>query len=132
MDKKTLLTKTLLEKLEVSTDPKSIKDWYLLWWVNPRPHDFKSMRLTDRGCEDFENKLHLKSYQIDFPTPLETITNKFILDLEHYIDGPYYISRKYIKVFTEKMAVQLILFGGDLDRYSTAKEMSQKNNKNKS
>lgn len=130
MDQKTLLTKKLLDKLEISTDEKSFKDWYRLWWVNPRPNDFKSMRLTDRGCEDFETKLNLKSYQINFPKPLETITNRFILDLERYIDGPYYINRKYVKVFTEKMAIQLVLFGGDLEKYNLAKTMSQKNNEN--
>lgn len=132
MDQKTQLTKILLEQLEISTDQKSLKDWYRLWWVNPRPNNFQSMRLTDRGCEDFEEKLKLKTYKIIFPTPLETVTNQFILDLERFIDGPYFVSRNYIKVFTEKMAIQLVLFSGDLQKYTLAKTMSQKNNSSNS
>jgi hypothetical protein len=128
MDQKTLLTKTLLESLELPTDEKSIKDWYRLWWVNPRPKNFQSMRLTERGCEDFETKLNIKSYKIEFPTPLETVTNQFILDMERFIDGPYFVTKKYIKVFTERMAVQLVLFDGNLERYNQAKTLSQKNN----
>ena len=129
MDQKSQLTKQLLEQLGVSTDAKNLKDWYRLWWQNPRPHGLHSMRLTDRGLEDFEEKLMLKSYQVIFPEPLEIITNKFILDLEKYIDGPYYINRKQIKVFTEKIAVQLVLFGGNIEKFMAAKDMSQKNNK---
>ena len=85
-----------------------------------------SMRLTERGLEDFETKANLKSYKINFPEPLEVVTNQFILDLERYIDGPYYVNRKYIKVFTEKMDVQLILFSGDLEKYNRAKTKSSK------
>ena len=128
MDQKTLLTKNLLEQLGISTDSKSLKDWYGLWWQNPRPNGFHSMRLTDRGIEDFETKIQLKSYQIDFPKPLDSVTNQFILDLERFVDGPYYITRKYIKVFTEKLAVQLILFGGDIQKFNMSKTMSLKNN----
>jgi len=125
-DQKTLLTKILLEKLGIEVTEKNLKNWYALWWVNPRPKGLHSMRLTERGIEDFEEKIDLKCYKILFPKPLENITNKFILDLEKYIDGPYYITRTYIKVFTEKIAIQLILFGGDLQRYQIAKIKSNK------
>lgn len=128
MDQKIQLTKTLLAQLDIEVTEKSFKSWYNLWWVNPRENGIHSMRLTDRGIEDFEDKLKLKSYRVDFPTPLENVTNQFILDLERFIDGPYYVTRKYIKVFTEKMAIQLVLFGGDLQKYNTAKTKSQKNN----
>lgn len=127
-NQKVQLTKTLLAQLNIETTEKSFKSWYNLWWVNPRENGIHSMRLTDRGIEDFEEKLKLKSYRVDFPTPLDHVTNQFILDLERFIDGPYYVTRKYIKVFTEKMAIQLVLFGGDLQKYNTAKTQSQKNN----
>ena len=128
MDQKLELTKTLLEKLGVPTTDKNIKSWHHLWWQNPRKNGALSMRLTDRGLEDFETKLDLKSYQIDFPDQIDNFTNQLFLWLDRYIDGPYYINRKYIKVFTEKMAVQLILFGGDIEKFGSAKIRSQKNN----
>lgn len=126
MDQKTLLTRKILEQLGIQITEKSFKDWYRLWWQNPR--ETGSMRLTDRGLEDFEQKAGFKSYKIDFPQPLDTVTNQFILDLEHFIGSPYYLTRKHIVVFTEKLAVQLVLFGGDLQKYNKAKTMSQKYN----
>ncbi len=128
MDQKAILTKHILSELQIITTEKSYKEWYRLWWINPRPNGLNSMRVTERGCEDFEIKAKLKCYTITFPKPLEEISNKFILDLERFIDGPYYITRKYIKVFTEKTAIQLVLFGGDLEKFNLAKTMSQKNN----
>jgi hypothetical protein len=128
MDQKLLLTKQLLEKLELPTDQKNLKAWHLLWWQNPRNNGSHSMRLTDRGVEDFETKLNLKSYKIDFPEPIEVVTNQLILNLDRFIDSPYYVTRKYIKVFTEKMAVQLVLFSGDVQKFGIAKTMSQKYN----
>lgn len=126
MDQKSQLTEKVLEQIGLSPNPKIFRDWYRLWWQNPRPNGMNSMRLTERGLEDFETKANLKSYKINFPEPLEVVTNQFILDLERYIDGPYYVNRKYIKVFTEKMAVQLILFSGDLEKYNRAKTKSSK------
>jgi hypothetical protein len=130
MNSKLLVTKSLLEKLQLPTDDKRLKEWHLLWWHNPRENGNHSMRLTDRGLEDFETKLEIKSYQVDFPEILEIFTNQLILNLDRYIDGPYYVTRKYIKVFTEKMAVQLILFGGDIQKFSESKTMSLKYNRN--
>ena len=127
-DQKLQLTKSLLTQLGVSTDSKNLKQWYFLWWQNPRDHGIHSMRLTDRGLEDFEKKLGIKSYQINFPKQLEAVPLQFILDLEKFVDGPYYITRQYIKVFTEKMAIQLVLFSGDIQKYNKSKSMSLKNN----
>jgi hypothetical protein len=85
------------------------------------------MRLTERGLEDFETKVGLKSYKIDFPEPIEVVTNQLILHLDRFIDSPYYVTKKYIKVFTEKMAVQLVLFSGDIQKYGLARALSAKN-----
>jgi hypothetical protein len=124
MIQKTILTKKLIEQLGVDINEKALNDWYNIWWVNP----MRGMRLTERGCEDFEKKIGLTCYRISFPTPIDTFTNRFILDLENFIEGPYYIGRTYIKVFTEKTAMELVLFSGNLEKYTLAKRMSQKNN----
>jgi hypothetical protein len=127
-DQKLKLTEHLLVQLGLPTSPKNVKEWHLLWWQNPRNNGSHSMRLTERGLEDFETKLELKSYQINFPEPIEIVTNQLILNLDRFIDSPYYVTRKYIKVFTEKMAVQLVLFSGDVEKYGLSKVLSQKNN----
>jgi hypothetical protein len=127
-DQKLQLTKKLLSQLDISVNEKQLKSWHTLWWHNPRSNGNHSMRLTERGLEDFEDKLGIKSYQVDFPEEIDTFTNQLILNLDRFVDGPYYLTRKYIKVFTEKMAVQLVLFSGDIQKFSVAKTMSQKNN----
>ena len=58
--------------------------------------------------------------------PLEAVPNELILHLDRFVEGPYYVTRKYIKVFTEKMAVQLVLFSGDIQKYGKAKARSAK------
>lgn len=128
MNQKLQLTKTLLKELNVVVTDKQLKSWYSLWWLNPRDNGTNSMRLTERGLDDFEQKLGLKSYQVSFPTPIENFHNKLFLDLDKTISGPYFLTRKYIKVFVEKTAVQLVLFGGDIKKYTKSKEMSQKYN----
>ena len=128
MNQKLQLTKTLLNELNVVVNEKQLKSWYLLWWLNPRDNGTNSMRLTERGLDDFEQKLGLKSYQVDFPKPIENFHNKLFLDLDRTISGPYFLTRKYIKVFAEKTAVQLVLFGGDIKKYTRSNEMSQKYN----
>ena len=127
-DQKIQLTKTFLTQLGLPSDDKTVKDWYMLWWHNPRENGNHSMRLTERGLEDFETKVGLKSYKINFPDIIENFTNQLMLWLDRFIDGPYYVNRKHIVVFKEKMAVQLVLFGGDIQKYGLAKAMSQKNN----
>lgn len=125
-DLKLQLTDKLLQQLGIPITPKILKEWYLLWWQNTRNRGTNGMRLTDRGIEDFESKLDLKSYKIDFPEPLEHVPNQLIIHLDNFIEGPYYVNRKYIKVFTEKMAVQLILFSGDIQKYGKARASSAK------
>jgi len=112
----------------VSYTQKSLKDWHRLWWVNPRHNGSRSMRLTERGLEDFETKADLKSYKIDFPDTVDSFPNQLILRLDQFVNGPYYITTKYIKVFTEKTAVELVLFSGDINKFGWAKAKSQKNN----
>ena len=128
MDQKLQLTKKLLDQLNITYTPKNLKEWHHLWWQNPRNNGNHSMRLTERGLEDFESKLDIKSYQINFPKDIENFNNSLILGLDRYVDCPYYITRKYIKVFTERTAVQLILFEGNIQKFIFGKTKSQQNN----
>jgi len=76
----------------------------------------------------FENKLKLTKYCIDIPE--DTVwNNQLLLRLDKFIECPYFIAQYSIIVFREKTAVELILFGGNIQRYGLAKAMSLKNNK---
>lgn len=123
-------------KLKLSEDvlnglPESLKADYdlkhLFWlmWRNPRKSD-TSFALTDEGYEFLSGVLELKFYRIDLPDSL-FITNKIRIWLDKYIDCPFYLTSKSIFVSREKVAVQLILYSGDLNKFGLAKESSKKN-----
>ena len=127
MDIKLQLTKIVSNQLGWPSDDKTLQKNHCLIWQNPRAKVQGGYRLTDEGLDIFMAKMEMKSYEIDFPAEL-TITNKITIWLDRFIDGPYYITKKSIIVFKEKMAVQLILFSGDVEKFGIAKVMSQKNN----
>jgi hypothetical protein len=121
------LTKKFMDQLSLPADNKTFQKQHKLWWMNPRSSHPNSYRLTDVGFKMLNEQLDMKSYNIKVPE--DTVwTNSLILNLDKYMESPYYIDRKSIIVFREKTAVELILFGGDVQKYGLAKVMSQKNN----
>jgi len=93
------------------------------WWMNRRNNGERSYALTTNGYTVLSK--HLKFYRIDF---LDTMryTNNTVIWLDKFIDCPYYIDKHSIYVSREKVAVQLILFSGDLNRFGKAKDRSSK------
>jgi len=91
---------------------------YKLIWQNPRKTG--GYRLTTDGYNFFVNHLELKSYNIEFPEDL-IITNQALLQLDRYVNSPYWIGPDSIVVFTERLAIQLILCGGDIRKFGSAK-----------
>lgn len=124
------LTEKILGQLELPTDPKTVKKYYKAWWKNPRPGHQNSMRLSDAGFVALTERLNLARYEIDMPNDTEW-TSQLILRLDNFLESPYYIQKKTITVFREKTAIELILYGGDVQKYGWAKAESQKNNTEK-
>ena len=48
-----------------------------------------------------------------------------IVFLDEFVDCPYYVDKKKIIVTMEKMALQLMLFAGDITKYGLARAMSK-------
>jgi hypothetical protein len=126
MDTKILLTTQFLRELGLPITKETIKKYLHLWWKNPRLNGDRSFSMTDIGFNLASQKIGLKFYRINLFT-LEAPTNQLIIWLDKFIDCPYYFTEDYIMVSKEKVAVQLILFDGDLFRFGKAKEISQKN-----
>lgn len=131
METKTLLTKVILETITTSSNSDSIvindaliKSAKTAWWFNPS-HENRSFRLTDKGAESF-NQAEFKFYKVDLPKTL-FISNRVMLWADRYIDCPYYYHDWSIYVSREKVAVQLVLFGGDLYKFGASIEKSKKN-----
>jgi hypothetical protein len=70
-------------------------------------------------------QLKVTNYKIDFPKEMEW-TVELILNLDKFLESPYYIAGNSIIVFMERPAVELILFGGDLQKYGLARAKSHK------
>jgi hypothetical protein len=104
---------------------RNLKEYLNSWWCNPR-NESKSFRLTESGLAAF-TKANITPYVIELPNELK-YTNRLILQLDNFITGPYYLERKRITVFDENMAIQLMLFAGDLKKYADAKVNSKNYN----
>jgi len=119
------LTKKFLNQLSLPEDTKNVRKHHVLWWQNTRTSLPNRFRLTDVGYKMLVEQLKVTNYKIDFPKEMEW-TVELILNLDKFLETPYYIESNSIIVFMERPAVELILFGGDLQKYGLARAKSHK------
>ena len=128
MDTKTAYTRTFMGLLEQPIHDESIKTNYYSWWQNVREsYQARSLRLTKLGL-DTVKKLDIKTYDIAFPDKI-IFTPQTYLWLDEYVDCPYFVDKKKIIVTMEKMALQLMMFAGDITKYGLARAMSKADEK---
>ena len=124
MDVKTAYTRTFLMLKKQPLHDESIKTAYFTWWQNVREsYQARSLRLTKIGL-DWLKDLDIKTYEIKFPAKI-IFTPQTFLWLDEFVDSPYYIDKKQIIVTMEKMALQLMMFSGDVTKYGLARAMSK-------
>ena len=123
MNQKSDITKYVAEQFGLSTDEKSIRKLIAQWWQNPRNKEKGGLRLTDEGFARLT--AHFTAHKVRFEDPVE-YTNRLIIQLDNFIDCPWYITNKAVFVFNDKMAVQLVLFSGNIAKFSVAKAKSLK------
>jgi hypothetical protein len=116
------LAKLVLQTLELPNDDISAKKAVSQWWANNRKKENSGFKLTDIGFLAFK-KANIKYYSIPFDQPI-LMTNQLHIWLDHFIDCPFYVTSTDITVFSEKMAVQLLLFSGNIYKYGFAKASS--------
>lgn len=95
------------------------------FWYNIRKKDSGGLRLTEYGYKYITQRAEIKEYKIDFSEQF-AITPQVLLWLDNYINSPYYITKKWISVFSEKSAFELYLFSGDIRKYGYNKALSQR------
>jgi hypothetical protein len=116
------LTRYVLKAHNKPHDDEYVKKMLPAFWQNPRTKDSGGFRLTESGY-NWLKTADIKEYKIDLPAEIKW-TNQLIIWLDHYIDCPFYITKKSIFVFGERMAVQLVLFSGDIQKYGLSKAKS--------
>ena len=107
---------------------ESVKTAYFTWWQNVREnYESRSLRLTKLGFE-YVKSLDIKTYTIKFPQKI-IFTPQTYLWLDEFVDCPYFVNKSKIIVTMEKMALQLMLFAGDVTKYGMARAMSKAEDK---
>lgn len=129
MDIKLQLTKEFLIGTGLPDDQKSLENYLWTWWTNPRLNGERSMGLTGQGYDMIANQVGLKFYQVDLPKDTY-FSSQLIIWLDKFINCPYYLTKKSIFVSREKVAVQLVLFSGDLQKFGNAKHRAHQSANN--
>jgi hypothetical protein len=123
MTNKVTYTKLFLKELGKTYSDVTLKEFMPLWWYNTREKDSGGLRLTDEGF-DVINQIELKTYDIPYPRDMP-LTTQIIIFLDKFIDCPYYLTNRSIIVTSERKAVELGLFSGDLRKYGLTKAMNR-------
>lgn len=123
--------KALTEKLHteycLKFDGLPFEQFYKTIWMSHREKKTGGFRLTEAGFCTLKDSLEYKAYEIEYPKEDGfMITNNTIIQLDRFIDCPYFLDKKQIWVFREKMAVQLILFSGDIQKFAKSRKEAQK------
>lgn len=99
------------------------RKWLSAWWQNPRLKENGGLRLTESGFEVMSK--HFTPHMVKFEDALKMkFSNQLILRLDNFITCPWYITHRAVWVFDDKMAVQLVLFSGNIEKFTTAKARS--------
>lgn len=119
MDQKTKITKLVLESQGIDASDKRVRQTIPTWWVNPRKKEKGGLRLTEQGFKCLTDS-GIKSHRIKFENPM-VINNKILINLDRFIDCPWFATNREVFVFNDRMAVQLVLFEGDIVRFTEIK-----------
>ena len=128
-NQKTDITRYLAEQEGLSYDDPHLKKLLAVFWQNPRIKKTGGLRLTEKGFETLSK--HFNPHMVRFEENREgwKYTNQLVLRLDNYIDCPWYINHRAVWVFSDKMAVQLVLFAGNIEKFTNAKARSLDRNK---
>ena len=121
MNWKETYTKIFLNQLGKTSNDITVKEYLPLWWKNTR--DKGGLRLTDTGF-DILTEIELASYEVPYPKDMP-MTTQVVIFLDKFIDCPYYLTNKAIHVTSEKKAMELMLFSGDIRKYGINKALSR-------
>jgi hypothetical protein len=123
MTNKITYTKLFLKELGKTYNNIAVKEVLPLWWYNTREKETGGLRLTDEGFEVIR-EIGLQTYDIPYPRDMP-LTTQVIIFLDQFIDCPYYLTNRSITVTSERKAVELGLFSGDLRKYGLTKAMKR-------
>lgn len=129
MDIKDQYSRIFLQESGKDFSADSIKKIRPIIWFNTRKNK-GGLRLTDKGLQ-LVKECEIKTYKVNLP-PDFALTPQIIVWIDHYIDSPFYITKKYIIVLKEKVAFELFLFSGDVRKLGYNRALSKAMDRNSS
>lgn len=118
------ITKYVAEQEGLATEEPHLKKLLPKWWQNPRLKSTGGMRLTDEGFARLTKYFTAHRVKFEETRTQLKFTNQMILRLENFITCPWYITNREVWVFDDRMAVQLVLFSGNIEKFTSAKARS--------
>jgi hypothetical protein len=125
MDHKDTYTSVFLKAAGQPYDDIYVKKFRSVWWFSTRDKGVGGLRMTDQCLEFVETKSEIKTYKIELPKDL-TIGPQVLVWLDQYLDSPFHLQKRYIKVLSEKAAFELYLFSGDVRKMGAAKALNKR------
>lgn len=125
MDSKDRYTEIFLKAAGQSHDQEIVKDHRGRWWYSTREKQQGGLRITDECLEFLESIADIKTYKIELPKDL-TIGPQVLIWLDQFLETPYHLEKRYIKVLSEKAAFELYLFSGDVRKLGSSKAMAKR------
>jgi len=119
------ITVKTLELINPNYTAKDLEQALDEWWVSHRIKTSGGLRLTQLGYQAMV-QAGIKEYQISFERPIKVIQSQLAIWMDQYIDCPFYFSEKELRVFGEHMALQLVLFSGNILKFGRAKKRKSK------
>jgi hypothetical protein len=125
MDKKEIYTQTILKAANLSVNENVVKEKKILWWYNIRSKKEGGLRLTEEGIKFLSEEAKIKTYSVELPKKTK-FTSQILIWLDNFINSPYFLSDNEIIVTEEKVAFELYLFSGDLQKLGSSKAMNKR------
>jgi hypothetical protein len=125
MDPKDRYTEIFLKAAGQPCDDQTIKDHRGRWWFSTRGKKEGGLRITDQCLEFIETESEIKTYKIELPKDL-IIGPQVLIWLDQFLETPWHLEKRYIKVLSEKSAFELYLFSGDVRKMGSSKAMSKR------
>lgn len=117
-------TKIFLKAKGLAVTEANVKSYMPVWWQNTRVKSSGGLRLTEEGYDMITNDLQLATYDVPFPRDFE-MTTQVLIFMDNFIDCPYYLTHKGLIVTSEKKAIELHLFSGDMKKYGIQKAINR-------
>ena len=117
-------TKAFMKMINDPDTEKQFRKRSSEWWVNNRRKRSGGLRLSEAGYQ-FLLSQNYKTYKVLFPPELD-LKPQVILYLDKFIECPYYFDSTFIIVLYARIAFDLHLFSGDVQKYGLTKAMTRK------